>query len=422
MTERASLHLQQVNRINAALTDRRNSFVAQYQNGRMGSRLLTYEPKLDREVYKTLKTFQDGSTAYDHAKNNLNGYTSSQVETFIGERLHVGLSSFRYDIRDGQLYGQGINESLLEMIKRGRECRDALAQDVDKPRQDAELVQFAKIQREFTQEDEKGNLPPVGKTIISISPPGGEGSAYAHNFYDVFVLSEDKETKERYVAAHRYASELSLDEYKALAESLSPGYFAEHKNEPLDSYFLSRPLVLDTKSQLSASPEKIHATLHKGHEFLSSEDFGIVKRHIAGLVVSYVNTLLETPDDEQFLNLTLNAIMNKADHVASRLRRAGHFPQSITLSNQHPTGIRGEIFIFGNQKVRQVSTGCGASSGFNTGNRTPSNLSPFDSVDFGKDNFGSRSFHCPECGELNIRPLNQLIPNCQHCGSEKVAC
>lgn len=419
MSERLSPHLQTVNRINGAIATRRDRFIDQYRQGHMGSRLLTYEPALDREVYKTLNNFRNEGTAYEHARNNLNGYTAFQVETFVGERLNVGLSSFRYDLKDGQLYGQGMDEPLLAMIQRGRDCRDVLADDVDKPRQDAEMVQFAKIQDVFGNSE-----TPVGTTIVSISPPGGEGSAYSHNFYDVFVLSEDAKTNERFVAGHRYAADLGLEEYKVKVEELVPDYFAEYKNEPIDSYFLSHPLVLDTNSPLSGAPEKVHANFHNGHEFLSTEDFGEVKQAIAGLVVSYVNTLCDTPENVQYLNLTLNAIINKADHVAERLRRKELLPMENRAAqrDETPHGVHAEIMKLGKQKVREVSTGCGSSSGFDTENTLASNLSSFNATDFGKDNFGSRSFNCPECGEMNIRPVNQLVSNCQHCGSEKVAC
>ena len=433
--ERLSPHLQKVQDINCAITKRRNQFIAEYQNPHQGKRALTYEPALDREVYKVLKKFQhDGEQhAYIHARNELNAYTEFQVETFIGERLHVGLSSFRYDLRDGQMYGHNMSESLLAMIERGRQCRDFVVKDIDKPRQEAEIVQFQRIQDEFTKPDKEGNQPEVGKTIISISPPGGEGSAYAHNFYDVFILSEDKDTKERYVAAHRYASELSPEEYEAKAETLVPGYMDEYTNGSVDSYFLSRPLVLDIKSPLSGRPDAIHAEFHTGKDFLSSEDFGEIRRSIAGLITSYVNTLVDSPSDEDFLNLTLNAIMNKADDVAGSIRRGQHVSTPVHTEHHthgaqtHAVGpvSRSEITALGSKPVRAASTGCGESSGFGTGtgeNKQASNMSSFSSGDFGKDSLGSRTFNCPECGQKNVRPYNETIPSCQHCGSEKVAC
>lgn len=40
----------------------------------------------------------------------------------------------------------------------------------------------------------------------------------------------------------------------------------------------------------------------------------------------------------------------------------------------------------------------------------------------GKDKYGERAFNCPACNKENVRPYNKLIPKCQHCGSDKVAC
>lgn len=41
---------------------------------------------------------------------------------------------------------------------------------------------------------------------------------------------------------------------------------------------------------------------------------------------------------------------------------------------------------------------------------------------YGSDEYGSRVFSCPSCGRTNVRPEGQLLSNCQHCGSSKVAC
>lgn len=418
--ERPTPHLQKVQEINCAILGTRNDFVDKYRRRQMGSKLLTYEPLLDRGVYTALKTFEDipEKSAYIHARNELNAQTAFSVETFIGERLNVGLSEFRYDIKDGKMYGEGMDEPLLAMIQRGRDCRDAIASDIDKPRQDAEIEQFTKIEQVFGSKDTE-----VGTTIISLSPPGKAGSAYGHNFYDVFVLSEDEATKQKYIASHRYASELSLDEYKEQAEKLVPGYMANYKGQSLDSYFLSNPLVLDTKSTLSGKPEEIHASLHKNHDFLSTEEFGEVRRAIASLITSYVNTLVATPDDEQLLHLHLNAIMNKADSVADSLRRGTHAADH-KRKDEYPQGPAemSEIMQLGKQKVREVSSACGSSGAYDVENRGASNVSQFSMRDFGTDKLGNRTFDCPDCGEMNIRPVNQTLSECQHCGSNKVSC
>lgn len=38
------------------------------------------------------------------------------------------------------------------------------------------------------------------------------------------------------------------------------------------------------------------------------------------------------------------------------------------------------------------------------------------------DKYGSREFNCPKCNKKNIRPMNELLEKCQHCGSTEVAC
>lgn len=435
MIEQRTPHLQKVHEINTAITARRTGFIDQYKTKKMGSPVLTYEPALDTEVYKVLKTFKDkDSSAYEHVKGELDGYTTFQVETFIGERLNALLSEFRYDVRGGVLYGQGRSDTLLEMIQLGKDCRDEVVKEVDKPRQAAEIEQFTKIQEVF------GNkTTPVGTTIVSISPPGKEGSAYSHNFFDVFVLSKDDKTQEKYVAAHRFASELSSDEYKEKASHLVPGYFNEHTKEPLDSYFLSHPLILSTASEFAGSPEKIQSLFHKDHNFLSKEDFAVVRNAVAGMIVSYVNTLVDTPEDEQLIHLTLNAIMNKADGVADSLRRRGSktlgdlpykTPQHIVPPSPG-LAMRDQIAHYGNQQVRKTPTGCGFSGGFGQDNgrvlgssRTPSNMSQFRNSEnmSGEDKYGKRTFDCPDCHKTNERPYNELLPTCQHCGSSKVAC
>ncbi|HYK08483.1 MAG TPA: hypothetical protein VEW42_03225 [Candidatus Eisenbacteria bacterium] len=416
--ERPTPHVQAVNRINTAISARRDEFVSQYRAGHMGRRALTYEPELDRGVYQTLKEHRHEGTAYEHVRNNLNGYTTFQVETFIGERLNVGLSQFRYDLRDGVMYGEGMTDPLIDMIARGKDCRDEVVHDVDKPRQQAEIEQFTKIQEVF------GNPhADIGTTIVSISPPGGEGSAYVHNFYDVFVLSEDKDSKERYVAARRFASELCPEEYEQKAAELIPGFFTERTDESLDSYFLSHPLVLDATSNLSNNPEEIHAHFHKGKDFLSTEDFGEVKRQIAGLIVSYVNTLVETPEDDTLLKSTLNVIMRKADDVADSLRHPHRRAEVIASAPIAVPLSRGQMLEEGKKSVRQVTTGCGDSSAFETTDTRASNMATtFSMRDFGKDKLGNRVFDCPDCGEMNVRPVNELVNNCQNCGSDKVGC
>ena len=39
-----------------------------------------------------------------------------------------------------------------------------------------------------------------------------------------------------------------------------------------------------------------------------------------------------------------------------------------------------------------------------------------------EDSLGSRLVECPSCHRMNVRPKDKLITNCQHCGSDAIAC
>lgn len=419
------------------ITKRRTDFIEEYRKGFHGSSVLTYEPALDREVYKELRKHRMLHTdAYQEVLRGLNSYTKFQVETFIGERLNVGLSKFRYDLdfADGVgiLHGQGMDEPLLEMIARGRDTRGFVSTDVDIPRQEAEVVQFQKIQEVMGNPQTE-----VGTTVISFSPPGQEGSSYAHNFYDVFILKEDSQ-KERYVEARRYASGLSAEQSLQKADTLKDGYTQELTGDmPVDAFLISRPLVLDKDHEFFNKPDDIHKFLQGDPKAMSYDDFQkkVLQDSIfSEMVGQYLHVLEDDPGNKEVLNRILNATMNRADEAAG-LKEA-----IAPAIHGRRGGVRGaplpimvHINNYGKQEVRSASTGCGSSGGFGQeskygSSRMPGNMSPTKSSDVlsGEDKYGKRTFECPSCGYTNVRPLNQLLPECQNpgeCSNRKaVAC
>lgn len=420
------------------ITQRRNDFIEEYRKGFHGTEVLTYEPALDREVYKELRKHKEiNAGAYKETVKGLNTYTRFQVETFIGERLNVGLSKFTYDLRFtndgvGIMYGHDLDEPLLDMIARGRDTRHEVAQEIDHPRQVAEVTQFEKIQEVFGNPEAA-----IGTTIVSVSPPGKEGSAYAHNFYDVFILKED-DMQKRYIEARRYASGLSIDESLQKAEELQPRFTESLKpdEQHVDAFLISRPIVLTEGHEYFNKPNEIHKFLQGDTHAMSYEDFQkkVVRDEIFSEMINYyIQTLEERPQDGVVLNQTLDAIMNRADEAAG-LREAVIFPKRETrdFGRLIPLPIIAQINHYGMQEVRKTPTGCGSSGGLGQGNiysgyganRLPGNMSPTKSTDVasGEDNYGSRTFECPECHETNYRPYNELVPACQHCGTNKVAC
>lgn len=420
------------------ITKRRNDFITEYKNDFRGTNVLTYEPALDREVYKELRQHRIlHPDAYQDMLQMLRGYTRCQIETFIGERLTVGLSKFRYDMRFtsdgvGILYGQGMTDNLIEMISRGKDCRNEIGADIDHPRQVAEVTQFEKIQEALG--DPKAKL---GTTVISFSPPGKEGSSYAHNFYDMFILREDK-TGERYVEARRYASGLSIDESLQKAEHLQPGYTEELPLEEnhIDAFLISRPLVIQKGHEFFNKPDELHKALQGKKDAMSHEEFGnkVLKDKVfSGMVDYYIHTLETDPENTSILRRTLDALMNRADEAAGLRNPVGQTRWGrYYMGPSIPLPIIAQINMYGAHEVRQTDTGCGFSGGLGQesrfrsygSSRMPGNMSPFKSTDgvSGEDKYGKRTFECPECHETNVRPYEELLPKCQHCGSEKVAC
>ena len=420
------------------ITQRRNNFIEEYRRGFHGSEVLTYEPALDREVYKELnKHKHTHEDAYQETLRGLNSYTKFQVETFIGERLNVGLSKFQYDLRFssdgvGILHGQGMDEPLLEMIARGRDTRDTVAKEIDHPRQAAEVTQFEKIQEVMGNPEAA-----IGTTVVSFSPPGKEGSAYAHNFYDVFILKEN-DKKEKYVEARRYASGLSIEESLQKAEKLQPGYTKELKpeKEQVDAFLIANPLVIHEGHKFFDQPDTLHKSLQGDPKAMTYEDFQkkvVQDETFSQMVAFYLQTLEENPDNTMLLNRTLDAIMNRADETAGLTKSAYYPRQEREGSRLPPPPIAAQINHYGTQEVRQATTGCGLSGSvgekrsgvFSYGaSRQPGNMSSFKSsaVASGEDKYGKRTFDCPDCKQTNFRPYDELLERCQHCGSEKVAC
>ncbi len=409
-----------------AITERRNRFIAEYELGEHGSTALTYEPALDREVYVVLNSFQeDFPAAYREARVALDSYTRFQVQTHLGERLNVNLSRFRYDLHDGILYTQNTNEEVIEMIQRGADTRRSLSSESDQRRQEAEVEEFHQIQRVLGNPDAA-----EGTVMLAVSPPGRDGSSYSHNFHDMFILHVDEGTGERYIEARRYSSALSPEEYLQEMRRLNPSYGADFDPETmqLDVYFLSHPLELAA----GTNPDILHERFHRSHGYdtMSEQDFATVKaecQQMIGWYISELNRLTQPgqqyPGYENDLNNILDAIMNKADDVATAVRRQAdgqRIAYEFGLTSNMST-LAAEIAFYGARDVREVTTGCGSSGSLGNKDRRPGNMSSFSFLDsiLGADEFGSLTFDCPHCGFENRRQRGKFVTNCQNTNCQK---
>jgi hypothetical protein len=354
--------------------------------------VVAYEPGFDRSAYQVVE---------EKDKERLNAYTKTQLETHLGERLNVLLSKTRYEIRDGQIFGENTTEPFIKMLKRGRDYRRKHGNSVDFAREDAEVVGFESV-LELARESAS-----IGEAKISISQRGdiNKGSIYDHNFYDIFTLREDG--KGRYIEARRYSSSLILEE---TARRLKEADLIASNFEATPEHFLANPI--DVPLDNFATADDLHKYLHKDHDYVKEEEFEEVKRMTAFLVVSIINGLLEKPINERDQLLGINAYLNAGDIALNIIRGKNNQFADQTFAFQQAFGSKESIYTLGMQPVRVVATGCGASGGFSVNGFNQQISSPFSVSEFSKKGTNQEWFNCPKCSYKADGPVGNRCPGC----------
>ena len=353
--------------------------------------IVAYEPRFDREAYTTAKP---------ENRERLNKYTIRQLETHLGERFNVVLSTTRYEIREGQIFGENTNEPFMQMLQRGRDYRRGRNNSIDFAREDAEVLGFEKI-TELVDKNAK-----IGTAKLSISQKGDveNGSTYHHNFYDIFTLKEDD--KGRYIEARRYSCALTLEE---TAKRLKKAGLIEDNFEETAEHFLANPV--DVPLDKFATADDLHKYLHEEHVYVTEKEFDEVKRMTAFLAVSYLNSLLQEPIDENDQLLRINAYLNGSDIALDIVRRKNRQTPNQAFVFQQTFNTREKIYALGMQPVRVVATGCGASGGFSVHGINQTINSPFSVSEFASKG-NQEWFICPKCTYKADGPVGNSCPGC----------
>ena len=340
-------------------------------------KVVQYELDFDRQKARELRErIYEAPDVYQSERAQFEGYMKMQLLTALGERFNRGISEYSYFLKDGKLRGEHSDEPFEDILIRGRDYRKENGNALDHPREAAEVEGFQRMQ-EIMADD----TTPVGEVVISVSPPGREGSIYKHNFYDMFQKADDGSVK-----AVRFSSALTpIETIERLFE------IAPHTSYPdtiTDTALLAHPIRLGK----DLSMEKVHKLLHRYHEVLSEDDFAEMKRVCDVLMTSFIASLIDNPEDTHSHALRFNAVLNGADEVADllKLKREGViFEDKKAYDNE-------DIYSLGMRAVRSVDTGCGLSGGVG--------LSGGFSLGFGY--FGIEQF--------SMRPEND--PNLCRCG------
>lgn len=321
--------------------------------------------------------------AYDQKEKDVR-FLAKQLETHLRERFNVLISTVEYGIEDGHLVRQGTKEPFIESIRRGRDIIQKLSPDpVDVDRENAEVVGFETIDTFLSDP-----ATSLNSKMLLISPEGEEGSKYTHNFYDIFTLREKDGA--RYVELTRFSSGLSKQDY---VTKLRLPY-----ENPKAEDFLSNPIKITPL----LGPDEIHKLLHINHDYMEPSEFDRIWNS------SFLQFFVERY--KLFKNArSLKAFLNAADEIWQ-----GKSFQSFDYRPSYE-----DTRCLEEKKVRQAGGQCPGKSGADI-NNFPFSVSDFAALE--PDKYGERTFECPECGKINIRPKDEFIKNCQHCGSNKVAC
>lgn len=331
-------------------TDQQASFSANNSERRnLKRKVVQYDISFDRTKATELQALRlNEPERYDEEKEKFEGFLTMQLLTALGERYNLGMSEFSYRISEGKLLGEHSDEPFVDVLERGRDYRLEHGSDLDHPREAAEVEGFKKMQAVMA--DEK---TPEGTVMISISPPGQEGSIYKHNFYDMFQKADDGT-----VRAMRFSSALSSVETIERLFEIAPT--TSYPKEVTDVALLTHPINLGNELRM----DRIHTLLHREHDLLSGEDFARIKSLNEVLSTSYIASLLADPTNELQHDIHFNAFLNGSDEIAEAIKLGKE--QIVFERYKKPLSDK-QVDTLGRRPVRAVDTGCGFSGGMAVG-------------------------------------------------------
>lgn len=377
------------------------------------SQQLTYDPQFDVDAYHDLQylRFTDPNE-YTRRIEGLYSTIEFNLVTLLGERLNAAVSR-RTDVIDEKgVMRDGIQgKPLLEWYEKGRLKRLEMGSSRhDQLREEAEIIGQKKIEEIMAD-------APVGTITFFASRPGNESSSawgnsiYNHNFIDMQYKQSESE-----IVVLRTMSGLTKEETLKSMRLLKPDL--DLSDDPDDVELLASPVVLLPDESLVSSLDDLQAFFHRDLEdSLSEREFEIVKSECLPYIRRYLMIVENASYVHGLLKKAYNAIINKADSVASELRSGTYLRNE---GNRDDVASLYQMAALASQPVRAVNTGCGFSSGFAM---SSSNSMPFGVLDFsGKpqdesDSKGSLFFACPVCKHINKRPREGFLEFCQKCNT-----
>jgi len=316
------------------------------------------------------------------------------IVSYLGE-YRFKLSKYCYSLKfgDGKLRDPNRNDSMEELSQRAIKLKNREGKSSIRER--AELKGFQNL-------DAQLRLAKTGDTIIWISPPGSKTDGYG-NYGFVFFGKVEKLTlgeKNIKMTAMRVESSdikrFQKSRYMLTQEPVEYGFAEE---------FLESPKVIEEDLKEGF----VEAILKKIFNFNPNEEEQEMFTRI-------IDKML--PLTSEFIGFAKNPGIKKQEVTKAFHSLENYFLElkgsykKIVDSKTQPRFSQ-VIERYGYEPPKAAGS-CGSTANiFNS-------LSPLNS--FLPDKYGSLSFKCPSCGKTNIREENQLLSQCQHCGSKDISC
>ena len=304
------------------------------------------------------------------------------LETDLGERFNVEISQVEYIFEGPFLKSTQTNEFFIETIKRGIQNRRNYAGTHDRIRELAEFENFNKVQNYLWADDNPDTK------VITISPRGPKDSCYQHNFFDLYERTEDGK-----ILMTRYASQMTLDQFKNGAKQIDLNFDSELGID--DLYFLQNPI----KTKLTK--EEILELFHRDQKALKVEEHRALLFACGPLIDDYI----KDPSNNHH-----RALLNFADDYIFNPEARGE----LLIRTQNPESMPLYLTQLATRPVRYVVTGCGAQ-----GDIVSMTNNLFYSVaDFAsftqRESADTNDFPCPQCGHMII--YGSGTKECPSCG------
>lgn len=315
--------------------------------------------------------------------------TRNNILRYLGEyRLAVKFDEFFYRVGLSPTGERFLAASVEEPVS--QRFRKAISQKEKEGkssrREAAECLGFEKIEKAFL----KGS----DFLFLWISPPGKKEDGYGD--YSFTFVGEVKDNKIRVVP---YRNRLSPSQHREVASIFSK----DSEKLKTDIDFLANPVFIQKKEELTNAEDLL---LRIGEKERIDISWRLrLEAKVRSLVDMFIEGVKNNAQDWE-LDKIKTAIENFTIDKKTEIIK-GEFTSydfdAIDL-----------IDTYGSYAPPKVSGSCGSSS---------TTLMDFQSkFNPGSDKYGERSFECPACGKTNIRPKDELIKNCQHCGSSKISC